>query len=369
MNIVVISNSAAPSKNASSLQVSKLCEAFSYLNHKVTLILPNTGNGEDYFSFYNINNKFKIIRLKSFNKFPRGIKYYLFSLIAIFRGLLLSTNLFVTRNYFVAFVLSILKQKIILEIHDTLEIEGRVVKILQKKLNFLNNNKIIKIVVTTKTLKKHFINNWGVKNNKIQVLHNGTSLKSNFKINHNNKIKIGYFGSIYKSRGIEMILKLSKLDKKNDYFIYGGSKEEVKRIKSYNFGENLFVNNYIAYKQIPKKLKNIDVCILPYTRKITVSGDVGDISKYTSPLKIFDYMTNGKLIICSDLPVLREVLKNNFNSILVKNFNNLNTWLKIINNVSKNFQSYNQIRYNAFIFAKKENMLWRAKKILGKEFN
>ena len=47
----------------------------------------------------------------------------------------------------------------------------------------------------------------------------------------------------------------------------------------------------------------------------------------------------------------------------------LNTWLKIIDNVSKNFQSYNQIRYNAFIFAKKENMLWRAKKILGKEFN
>ena len=52
MNIVVISNSAAPSKNASSLQVSKLCEAFSYLNHRVTLILPNTGNGENYFSFY-----------------------------------------------------------------------------------------------------------------------------------------------------------------------------------------------------------------------------------------------------------------------------------------------------------------------------
>ena len=119
-------------------------------------------------------------------------------------------------------------------------------------------------------------------NNKIQVLHNGTSLKSNFKKNHNKKIKIGYFCSIYKSRGIEMILKLSKLDKKNDYFIYGGSKDEVKKIKSYNFGENLFVNNYIAYKQIPKKLKNIDVCILPYTRKITVSGDV-EIFQNTHP--------------------------------------------------------------------------------------
>ena len=111
MNIVVISNSAAPSKNASSLQVSKLCEAFSFLNHKVTLILPNTGNGENYFKFYNINNKFKIIRLKLFSKFPTGIKYYLFSLIAIFKRFTLSTDLFVTRNYFAAFILSLFKKR------------------------------------------------------------------------------------------------------------------------------------------------------------------------------------------------------------------------------------------------------------------
>jgi len=84
MNIVIISNSAAPSKNASSLQVSKLCEALSILNHKVTLILPNTGTGQNYFNFYNIDKKFKILRLKLFEKFPTGIRYYLFSLIAIF---------------------------------------------------------------------------------------------------------------------------------------------------------------------------------------------------------------------------------------------------------------------------------------------
>ena len=89
-------------------------------------------------AFITINNKFKIIRLKLFNKFPRGIKYYLFSLIAIFRGLLLSTNLFVTRNYFVAFVYILsLNRKKILEIHDTLEkLKERLIKILQKKLNF-----------------------------------------------------------------------------------------------------------------------------------------------------------------------------------------------------------------------------------------
>ena len=159
-----------------------------------------------------------------------------------------------------------------------------------------------------------------------------------------------------------MILKLSKLDKQNKYFIYGGTKEEARRIKSNNFGDNLIVHNYIPYKQIHQKLKDIDVCILPYSKKITVSGDVGDISNYTSPLKVFDYMVNGKLIICSDLPVLREILKNNFNSILVKNFNNVDSWLKTVRNISKNFQRYNQIRYNALIFAKKRKYDMASKK-------
>ena len=132
----------------------------------------------------------------------------------------------------------------------------------------MNFNNIIKIVVTTKTLKKYFVKNWGIRENKIQVLHNGSSLKPFFKTNYNHKIKIGYFGSIYKSRGIEMILKLSKLDKQNKYFIYGGTKEEARRIKSNNFGDNLIVHNYIPYKQIHQKLKDIDVCILPYSKKL-----------------------------------------------------------------------------------------------------
>ena len=55
MKIVVISNSAAPSKNASSLQTAKLCEALSRIGHKVNLILPNTGyRNINYFKFYDI---------------------------------------------------------------------------------------------------------------------------------------------------------------------------------------------------------------------------------------------------------------------------------------------------------------------------
>ena len=64
MNICYISNSAAPSKNASSLQTAKLCEELSRQGHKVSLILPRTGElNRNYFNFYNIKYKFQIIRL------------------------------------------------------------------------------------------------------------------------------------------------------------------------------------------------------------------------------------------------------------------------------------------------------------------
>ena len=43
MKIAVISNSASPSKNASSLQTAKMCEALGELGHEIKLILPNTG--------------------------------------------------------------------------------------------------------------------------------------------------------------------------------------------------------------------------------------------------------------------------------------------------------------------------------------
>ena len=45
-----------------------------------------------------------------------------------------------------------------------------------------------------------------------------------------------------------------------------------------------------------------------------------NISGYTSPLKLFEYMSHKKAIIASDLPVLKEVL-NNKNSVLVEHDN------------------------------------------------
>ncbi len=367
MKISIISNSASPSKNASSLQTAKLCEALSKIGHNVTLILPNTGYKKNLFNFYNIKSRFRIIRIKFFKKFPLGINYYLFSLIAILLSNYKNQDLFITRNFFVSFSLCILKKKHVLEIHDDLEIEGRSIRFLVYFTKFLNNIHVVKLVTTTNTLKKIYSNRYGVKKNKIQVLHNASSLNVKFK-NYKKikkKLNIGYFGSIFESRGLNLITKLSEIDRINKYFVYGGEKKDAASLKKNYKNSNIFFSQYIPYSKIKKKLNKIDICILPYTKKVTVSGNVGDISNYTSPLKIFDYMKTGKLIICSNLKVIREVLKNNNNSLLINNFEDVYSWLTKINSIKLNKKKFNRIRLNAYIFASKYDLIWRAKSLLS----
>ncbi|WP_415272016.1 glycosyltransferase [Candidatus Pelagibacter sp. Uisw_121] len=126
-----------------------------------------------------------------------------------------------------------------------------------------------------------------------------------------------------------------------------------------------FFSPHIPYSKVNIEIKNMDVCILPYTSKITVAGNVGDISKFTSPLKLFDYMKLGKLIISSNLSVLREVLVDKENSLLVNRFNDEKEWYKKISLVSKNFKKSTTIRNNAFNYAKKFDLNWRVKKLLS----
>ena len=53
-------------------------------------------------------------------------------------------------------------------------------------------------------------------------------------------------------------------------------------------------------------MMKMDILTLPYHKVIKSSGEVDDISQYTSPLKLFDYLALGKIIISSNLKVLRD---------------------------------------------------------------
>ena len=319
MRICYLFNSSIPSNNSSSLQVMKTCEGLISLKHKVFLITPDTGKKLNSKKYYDLEFNPTRIKLNFFKKFPKGLSYYFFSLFSVIKAISLKPDIFITRNLFTLLILIIFNKRVIIELHHDFSNEGRFVKFLYNNFNILNSNSVVKIVAITKAVKKFLINELKVHQNKIQVISSASSLKITFsKIRSKNKYNIGYFGSLEKSKGSQFIIQLSKRDKKNNYYIYGGDKKTVNCMRKNFATQNLYFNEYVSYKNLKYHLAKMDVLIMPSNNKILRSiGGIGNIAKYTSPLKLFDYMASGKLILVSNLKVFKEIIEDKKHCLIV----------------------------------------------------
>ena len=365
MKICYLANTAVPSTTASAIQIIKMCESFSKLKHEVLLITSNASD-KKVFDFYGVKSKFEIKKLKKYNKFPLGLKYYLFSLSSIIESLNFKPDVYITRNFFTSFLLTVIGKKNILELHHGIEIEGRIVRFIVKNINFFNYKCLIKLVAITNSVKNYYQKKFRINANKIIVAPSGTSIENKFFNNvlkNKKKLNIGYFGSLYKSRGVDLILKLSRMDKENKYFIFGNLKN-YKNIKNKYHNHNLHLNDYLPYKSVSKNILKMDVLLMPYQEKIVAAGNVGNIIDFTSPLKLFDYMACGKIIISSKIKVLEEILKEKKNVIFIKNFNNAYAWKKEIQKMKFLNDKRFIISQNNFKMSKKYKLKERAKRIL-----
>ena len=363
MKICYLANTAIPSSNASAIQIVKTCESFVKLKQKVLLITTNVSE-KDIFFDYDVKFKFGVKKLLRFKKFPLGLNYYLFSFFSILESFKFDPDIYITRNFFTCFLLIIFRKKTILELHHDLNIESRIVRFLVKRTNFLNSNRLINLIAITKKVGQYYIDDYSVKKKKIVVLPSGSSINPCFnKPIIKKEYNIGYLGSLYNSRGFNLIQKLAKLDKKNIYHVYGDTKH-LKNLLSLRNIKNLKINDYVPYREVPKILLEMDIVLMPYTSSITVAGDVGDITKYTSPLKLFDYLSTGKVIICSDISVLKENLNSKINAIFIKNFTNVNTWKMEIQKLVNQVNKLTIISKNNFKHSKNFSHNVRAKKIL-----
>ena len=243
MRICYLFNSSLPSKNANSLQVIKTCEGLTALKNKVFLITPNTGLNKSLKNFYDLKHHPKRIKIKFFTTFPQGFNYYLFSFFSVFKSLSLKPDIYITRNLFTLLILKILKKRVIIEFHHDLSNEGRIINLIYKFFKILNSKYIIKVIAITNPVRKYLINNLGVYKKKIHIIPSASSLKIKYSsLKNKRKYKIGYFGSLEKTKGSQFIIELSKFDLNNDYYIYGGDKKKIEQIKKNNNHPNLYLN-------------------------------------------------------------------------------------------------------------------------------
>jgi len=328
MKLIYIANIRIPTEKAHGIQIMEMCEAFGNHNLETELIIPWRFNRikQDFFNYYGIKKNFKIKKIFSldliFLNIPR-IFFWLQSLtffISIFFYLLFKkADIIYSRDSFSLYLLSFFKKNIVLELHtfpSNFSFHKRVFK------------KAKKIVVITRRLKDSLVNK-GINKSKILVAPDGVDIeKFNIDISQEEARKklnlpldkkiVLYTGHLYKWKGVQVLADTSEFLYKDIVVVFvGGTEKDIKEFKNRNKDkdkDNLLVLGHKPYSDIPYYLKAADVLVLPNSGKTKIS------KKWTSPMKMFEYMASQRSIIASDLPSLREILDEN-NAILVKSDN------------------------------------------------
>jgi glycosyltransferase involved in cell wall biosynthesis len=91
----------------------------------------------------------------------------------------------------------------------------------------------------------------------------------------------------------------------------GGHSDSVleRRSEAAKLGlDNLRYEGFVPNDILPMYQAACEALLMPYQRRVSFTGGKGDTSGVMSPMKMFEYMAMGRLIITSNLPVIREVL-------------------------------------------------------------
>src|SRR3989344_1304285 len=344
MKISYITNVRIPTEKAHGYQIIKMCEEFSKQNVSVKLIVPlrKSHIKDDPFVFYNVEKNFEIIKIGAFDffilqKYIGKLSFFLESFYFFFKLILKEIDkesVIYSRDPQIALLFSMRGFKTVFEAHRWPQSKVIIFKFFLRKIFLIvcNSNG------TGNEFSKNGFNNVliapnGVDLEKFDIKESQEVLRKVYNLPLNKKI-VMYVGHLYRWKGVDMVIETA-LKMKNDnntvFVLIGGTNEDVKKylniVKTKSL-KNVIILGHKKKKDIPKYLKCSDILLLP---NIPVSEES---TKYTSPIKMFEYMASNRPIIASNLPSIGEIL-NEGNSFLVEP-GNVSEIFGLINKIYQN---------------------------------
>ena len=133
---------------------------------------------------------------------------------------------------------------------------------------------------------------------------------------HDGPLRVGYFGHLYPGKGMETIAALAPLLPDLRFEVYGGTEDDLTRWRAAcASSDNLTLHGYIPHLEVAERMGECDILLAPYATQVSHFGR-GDIGRWMSPLKLFEYMAAERPIVTADLPVLREVVRDGETALL-----------------------------------------------------
>jgi glycosyltransferase involved in cell wall biosynthesis len=127
---------------------------------------------------------------------------------------------------------------------------------------------------------------------------------------------VGYAGHLYPWKGVEVLLDaLARLPEARGLIVGGHEAEpDLARVRaraeSLGISSRITFTGYVDPPRVAPLVATADMLVLPNPPSAIAT-------RFTSPLKLFEYMAAGRPIVASDLPSVREVLHDGVDALLV----------------------------------------------------
>jgi glycosyltransferase involved in cell wall biosynthesis len=337
MKIAVAAPSEIPARRANTMQIMKMMQAFIQLGHDARLASPSASKPpapdsiqewEALCQHYGLRSDFpfKVEKLHAASLWRR----YDFGLRSVIWARSWQADLLYTRLAQAAAIASFIGLPTILEVHDLPQ--GTAGPWLFRR--FLKGRGARRLVAITHALKADLASAYdfsasppftiiaadgvdleryrrvpGPAQARRQLLEAG-SLVSQAKALQVEAFIAGYTGHLYPGRGSELLLELAGRLPDIVFLIAGGEPKDIaqfqERIQSLGL-HNIILAGFVPNADLPCYQAACDLLLMPYQQRVEASSG-GDIARYLSPMKLFEYLACERPILSSDLPVLREVL-------------------------------------------------------------
>jgi glycosyltransferase involved in cell wall biosynthesis len=175
----------------------------------------------------------------------------------------------------------------------------------------------------------------------------------------------GYTGHLYRGRGSDMMIALADALREVHFLIVGGEIEQchslMQEFKARGL-TNYTLTGPVIPLQVPLFQMASNVLLMPYQAQVAASSG-GDIARYLSPLKLFEYLASARPILASDLAVFREILTDE-NAILLPP-QELGAWEAALVMLLRNPQRCSELAEGARHTAEQHTWERRAERILS----
>lgn len=353
------------SKDGQYVHVEELTNAFIQSGHELLFVCPDFADKADFGGEGGIATKLKAKLPKSIYEILE-LGYSLLIAVKLIAAILKFKPDFIYERYNLyqpigVIIARLFKLPIILEVNAPLVQErskysGLALPRFAKWIENFTWRKATYVLPVTEALAQH-VYDAGVPKSRVVVVPNGINEhvieeldKRATERESSKEIVIGFTGFINPWHKLDKALDaIAQINNKQIKFICVGEGDIRSDLEQQ--AEKLGIRDQVTFTGLVNRQEVFD-----YVAQFNIALQPS-VTEYASPLKLFEYLASGSLVIAPDMPNIREILDNK-NSILF-NPNEPNDFKDKLVDALENFEQYKPIRQAARAAIDEQGLTWQ----------